>query len=345
VALLDELDERSRSLREGARSRASVERELESLRERAGVLDARRCELLEAVGLAVACDPHVELARRLDDLPAHREAAEALRGLRARIHGLEEQLQHETEWLDLEPLEAERRLVELDARAAGADALAERIGAIEERARAAGESGELEERRACCERAREAMLERRREVALATAGDWLLDGVETEYEQASRPKVLERAAELFGAFTRGRFELISPGGGASGGLRARDTESAAERALHQLSDGTRTQLLLAARLAFADVEERGARPPLVLDEALSATDPERFDAVARAVLSMVGQGRQVFYLTCNPADVTLFERIARDAGAPAPRVIDLGRLRSGAVRRAPIGNVPIAPTG
>jgi DNA repair exonuclease SbcCD ATPase subunit len=345
VALMDELDERSRCLRELSRSRASAERELEALRERVDVLDARRRELLEAAGLAEARDPRVELARRLDDLPAHREAAEALRGLRARIHGLEERLQREGGSLDLEPLEAERQRVELESRAAGADALAERIGAVEERVRAAGESGELAERRAHAQRAREAMLERRREVALATAGDWLLEGVAAEYEQASRPKVLERAAELFRAFTRGRFELISPAVGAAGGLRARDTASDVERALDELSDGTRTQLLLAARLAFVDVEERGARPPLLLDEALTATDPERFEAVARAVLAMVGQGRQVFYLTCSPSDVALFERIARDAGAPAPRIVDLGRVRSGSVRRAPIGNVPMPPAG
>ena len=41
----------------------------------------------------------------------------------------------------------------------------------------------------------------------------------------------------------------------------------------KLSDGTRAQLILAARLAFAEEAEQGAALPLFLDEALDHSDP------------------------------------------------------------------------
>jgi DNA repair exonuclease SbcCD ATPase subunit len=334
VALLDEAAERNRQEQAIAQRREATEREHAAAERRARASSTRRSELLAAAGVEAETDPRFELARRLDDLPEYLELCDALRLHRAQIAALSEPLEAGGPVLDLARDAAEMRLAEAQRRAEGADALAREIGTIEERVRAAGESGELEERRAAVERTREAMLERRSEVASAQAGDWLLAGVEAEYEQVSRPKVLQCAAEWFAAFTRNRLELVSPGAGTTGGLRARETTSGAERALHELSDGTRTQLLLAARLAFATAEERGARPPILLDEALTATDPERFRAVVQALLALVEAGRQVFYLTCSPADVASFEQVAREADAPLPRVFDLDVLGGGEGLRA-----------
>jgi uncharacterized protein YhaN len=73
------------------------------------------------------------------------------------------------------------------------------------------------------------------------------------------------------------------------------------------------QLLLAVRVAFAQSAEIDAKLPLVLDEVLSATDPERFAAVADAVLELVKDGRQVFYLTCQPPDAAIWRERAKAA--------------------------------
>jgi exonuclease SbcC len=85
--------------------------------------------------------------------------------------------------------------------------------------------------------------------------------------------------------------------------------------------------LLAVRLAFATSAERGSSIPLMLDEALSTSDPERFVAVAEALAVLAAEGRQIFYLTSNPADVAAWMGAARQDTELAPAIIDLGRIR------------------
>jgi DNA repair exonuclease SbcCD ATPase subunit len=68
----------------------------------------------------------------------------------------------------------------------------------------------------------------------------------------------------------------------------------------QLSAGAREQLSLLARLAAALlVAPQGGGAPLVLDDALEHTDPERLAAL-REVLTRAGRECQVIVLTCHP---------------------------------------------
>ena len=87
------------------------------------------------------------------------------------------------------------------------------------------------------------------------------------------------------------------------------------------------QLLLATRVAFATGEEHGRPLPLFLDESLTATDPVRFGAVADAVLALAEDGRQVFYLTSDPADVARWQQACARLEVDAPRVVDLAEAR------------------
>ncbi len=125
-----------------------------------------------------------------------------------------------------------------------------------------------------------------------------------------------------------------------------DTEAlgGAGLGLAALSDGTRMQLLLATRVAFATGEEHGRPLPLFLDESLTATDPARFGAVADAVLALAEDGRQIFYLTSDPADVARWQQACARRGAVAPRVVDLARVRQveGALDPADLA-LPVAP--
>jgi hypothetical protein len=98
--------------------------------------------------------------------------------------------------------------------------------------------------------------------------------------------------------------------------------------LDELSGGTRMQLLLAVRLAFAAEAEKDRKLPLVLDEALSTTDPVRFRAVIECLTVLMGQGRQVFYLTCQPGDATAWEQVVGDQGLGGAKVFDLARVRA-----------------
>ena len=156
---------------------------------------------------------------------------------------------------------------------------------------------------------------------LAEAGAFVLDQVESEHVRTSRPVVLRRAEDWFTRFTRHEFELAM-GAAGDGTFRARETATGEWRALAELSSGTRMQLLLAVRVAFAIEAEKGRAPlPLFLDEALTTADPERFRAVADSLQRLSEEGgRQIFYLTAQPEE----GRYWTEAG---PTVIDLAESR------------------
>lgn len=81
----------------------------------------------------------------------------------------------------------------------------------------------------------------------------------------------------------------------------------------QLSAGAREQLALIARCACAVLVAGEGGAPLILDDALGHSDPERLEAMAR-VLEHAAASCQVIVLTCTP------ERYARIEGA---RVVEL----------------------
>ena len=279
---------------------------------------------------------HVAARRALDG--ADHTLAERRRDLEANpLHGHHPELEAQS----MDELELLRQREE-EAAACGDD-LARTIGAIErdiERARA---STAYEDARAAVEAAQDALAEKREEALRAVAGQVLIEQVRDHHEAVSQPPVVARAGTLFGRFTRGAFQLqvrrTAPGKAA---FFAVDTTSRTRKSLAALSDGTRVQLLLAARLAFAMEAERGVRPPLFLDEALSTSDPDRFDAMARSLVDLVEhEGRQVFYLTSNPVDACLWNRILVENGHAPVEPFDLAaRQRQQAA--APPGALALA---
>ena len=193
------------------------------------------------------------------------------------------------------------------------------------------------------DRARDALAAVREQVRATALRRLLLERLQQQHRRRTEPPVLQRARRLFAGFTAGRLELLVADLD-SEGFRARDTATGEGLDLSQLSDGTRAQLLLAARLAYIQEAERGAMVPLFLDESLTASDPERFAAIGGALLDQIAdEGRQVFYLTCDPADVAAWQQLLSARGdEPAP-VVDLARVR-GLAAAAPIVRLrPPAP--
>jgi exonuclease SbcC len=237
--------------------------------------------------------------------------------------------------LELDEAQLEQRKDDATSKSSETDEVILEIGAIEERVKAATRGSEAEEALAAVEKARDILLEASAKAQMAAAGRFLLDYVDEEHEKASRPVVLERAMLHFGAFTHNAFELVLTDD-ENGGFRARNTTTREPLELAQLSEGTRIQLLLAVRLAFATNAERGSSIPLMFDEALSTSDPDRFVAVAEALAVLAADGRQIFYLTSNPADVAAWIAAARQGTALVPTIVDLGRIRW---RQAAIKNV------
>lgn len=67
----------------------------------------------------------------------------------------------------------------------------------------------------------------------------------------------------------------------------------------QLSGGAKEQLGILSRLAVARLVESGEGVPVIIDDALGYTDPERLDRVS-SVFSAPGAQTQVVLLTCTP---------------------------------------------
>lgn len=94
--------------------------------------------------------------------------------------------------------------------------------------------------------------------------------------------------------------------------------------LEQLSGGTKEQLAILTRFAIADVVTASgatAPVPVVVDDALGATDPERL-ARMNSLFTQVGKSAQVIVLTCFPQR---FDRVA------AARMLSMDELKSSAV--------------
>ncbi len=318
--------------------------------QRAGVagvpLAERRAELLGRAGVSAHLEDEAaaaQLERRLEVYGEYIDIAEQRRAAASRAGELERGLADRPELLAIAPREAEERLAEARERATQISRIADAIARTEERVEAAVASGALDAAEADLARAEADVVARRDELVVATAGDFLLDDVEAEYERHTQPALLRVASELFARFTHHRYRLDVARVESGGAFRAIETESGRGLALGELSDGTRMQLLLAARLSFAVHAEASQHPPLFLDEALTASDPGRFRAVAEALLELADEGRQIFYLTCNPADVALFEQIGADLKAPALRVFRLAELRGLATAFGDVSELAVPP--
>jgi len=93
-------------------------------------------------------------------------------------------------------------------------------------------------------------------------------------------------------------QLVIDAGLVPGGLLTQDGRNGGD--YEEQSFGTREQLGLVCRLAYADLlQQSGAPTLLVLDDALVHTDKDRLDRLKR-VLYDASQRHQVLLMTCHP---------------------------------------------
>ncbi len=248
-------------------------------------------------------------------------------------HALASALRELADWQGWRPA-SDQELEERRARSVEMSSLAdqrhEEIGGIERAVAERRERDDVENARANLQAAEAALEQRREQVFDAALAQLFIDEVEHALEISVQDPVLVRAQHMFEEFTGHRHTLQLATGGPNGpDFRSYDHLLGRAVSLENLSSGTRTQLLLAARLAFAvDAAERaGVRPPLLLDEALATSDETRFEAVASVIALLVKEGWQVIYLTSQRTDVERWRRRAFDTNMAAPRVIDLEQVR------------------
>jgi uncharacterized protein YhaN len=323
---LERLAKRIRDRDEAHREAKERAAEIERCRRDIARLEGEISELFEKAG--VTPGDEVTLRQRIDALDRWKASREQLQQAEGAVQradqelGESRQLRQLVEEGDKDGLE--RSLERAEEVKEGHEALTEKITRIQARIEQAQLDRKLEEAVAARQTAEEALDDRLEEALFAEAGRFLIQEVEREHVAASRPPVLKQAQKWFRQFTHNQFELEYAGNGQQG-FAATDTRAGEPRRLEELSTGTRMQLLLAVRLAFALEAEKGrASLPLFLDEVLTTADPERYRSIVESIQLLATQeGRQVFYLTAQPQDAAPWAL----NGGPAPHRIDMGKVR------------------
>ncbi len=289
--------------------------------QRSDVLEIERKALLASTG-----DEH-ELARKIGALAAWKTALRAVDDAQREQRALEQKLSDVPELMELSRADIVRELEEATRTASQRDEWIQQVQDIETRIRQTEQQHGLEEALASVQAAKDALHERREDALDDAATAWLLADVESAAQQTAQSPVFQRAAAAFARFTNHAFELQIAAGrpGRAPAFRALDTARGERLALHELSSGTRAQLLLAARIGFVSESERGVALPLFLDEALANSDPRRFEQIAKSLSVLAEEeGRQIFYLTSDPLDVERWQAAAPDTEFA---VVDLELVR------------------
>ncbi len=235
--------------------------------------------------------------------------------------------------------EIEAAIDEQQTQANRIDSLTEKIASLKARLEQAGGDQALTKAIAKVQDLQDQLSERREAQVAATLGDWLLGSIEADYRQSHEPALIRDARERFEAFTHHQwsFEVNE-----NHEPVARDLRYNEVRPLTALSSGTRMQLLLAARMAWAREQESKHSPlPLILDEALTNTDAQRFRTIAENLEQLVAEeGRQIFYLTARTEDLSLWHQ----ATAHEPACIDLATVRHSRHATPVLPAEPIKPS-
>jgi exonuclease SbcC len=246
-------------------------------------------------------------------------------------HGLcsEHDLEHPLEGSEseLSVMRAEELVRDLEQRSEARSKRLERMGELKEQLEQARASHSLERSAAALESATTAIHSEAEQLRHEQLQLLLLEDARDAQRRSRAPELLRRAQERFAEFTHGQFEL-DVRGREQLEFVARDVRRQRQLELSALSDGTRIQLLLALRIAgIEQAEATRAAAPLLLDEALSTSDPMRFRTIAESLLRLAHEGRQVFYFSADPSEYDAWCAAAQERGQPAPLRVDLSQLR------------------
>jgi len=258
-------------------------------------------------------DRRSRLVERLQHLPEYKRIQKELGDARARRGACLTKLEHREDLRNLSEEDLVSRLESCESSLAKRDEIIDEAGGIRNQLKAILDGEELEQSHSAEAQAREALSFLRETLLDGLAADVLLQDVERAYASEPRDALVQRASALLSQFTNHRYEIVPSLSGEDDddlGLVARCSDGT-RRSLPQLSSGTRAQLHLALRIAVAESLERDGEPlPLWIDEALADTDPERFAAVGQALWQLAISGRQILFLTSDPADAERLEQLA-----------------------------------
>ena len=325
LASAESLAKRDGDLRSALEASKQASARISSLEEELAALSSRSLVVLQDAGVANRAELNVLVAQLTD----YRREEATREGLAISVKRGEAKLvavgEHSLLDMDSEQLHTERELAE--AAADSLKSLSEEKAEIEGDIKRARQGHTIEIGLSAKAKILEKLEVLRGEALFASAGNFLLETVTREHETDSMPTVLEDARKRFSEFTQNKYDLrVHPERKQS--FVAIETRTHKQRNLDELSDGTRIQLALAARLAFVKQAEQGNTLPLFLDEALDHSDDERFHAIASSLAKMArDEGRQIFYLSSDASDVVRLQRAFTECGAGQVQVIDLAAAR------------------
>jgi len=316
----EDIAKRAEDFRQAGQSLDQAQREITSVQSRIDELSNRKRDFFESRKLSEGDESG--LGERLRQLDRYNELKDRLSDLRSKQTASLDRLSDTPDLQDWDRKQVDEETSRLKILAEKHKGLLDKIAAIRAEVDRARRERTLQNAQADLDQATNTLVQCRQEAKLASAGAFLMGLVQDEQQTKYQPAVLRQAREWLNDFTRGRYELRM---GTT--FYAYDTTQQRGLELEELSGGTRMQLLLAVRLAFAANAERGVQLPFVLDEALSGTDPTRFRAVIECLTAIIRQGRQVFYLTCQPGDAKAWREVTGDQGFYEAKLIDLARVR------------------
>ena len=283
-------------------------------------LNTRLAGLYQHVGVGLGQDD--ELVRRLDMVSEFNDLRQKKRDAEGQVGSLEIALAERSELQSMNLEEADERILELQEIAAQLEERSQVVAALEQEIKAASEGQTLEDAQAALEAAGDALSGAREAAVEDALGRFLLTHVSSKVSRVHAPPVLLRAQSWFRRFTRNAFHLDVH---SQDCLVAMDVDRQERRQLSELSDATRVQLLLAARLASLEQAENDSCPvPLFLDEVLSTTDRQRFRAIGSCLMELSREGRQIFYATADQVEADLWSSLWSEEGCPPPQIVDLG---------------------
>ena len=170
----------------------------------------------------------------------------------------------------------------------------------------------------------------------------LVEEARRRFAGTHQPPVLKEASHWLLKLTDGRYTSITTTLDEPI-LFVSDNEGIAWRP-ERLSRGTREQVFLSLRLALiADLERRGVRMPIVMDDALVNFDDARAEAAARVLVEFASSQivpRQLLVLTCHAHVASIFA----SAGARVRRLGVTTPAMTTALTKALPASISIEPT-
>ncbi|NLN77492.1 MAG: hypothetical protein GX141_01045 [Armatimonadetes bacterium] len=215
------------------------------------------------------------------------------------------------------------------------------IGSIQGAIADAKQKHTLEEARARFEQRIDDLRADRTRKTVAKVGWAISDFIEKRSLESDLPRVFLRARDIFANVTRSRYQLKLDREHSS--FTAHDTVDGRERALNELSSGTRLQLLLAVRVAFVETQEQGPKLPLLLDETLADSDDTRARAIIEVAIEIAESGRQVFYFTCKDEERDKWAVVASEHPSVAFGITSIGTGGEMERIRVPLAENATAP--